>query len=55
VLETHKDRIVIGLQETITKPLYGLTPIKTKTDEEVFKGEILTNGALDIKEYKDIV
>lgn len=55
VLETHKDRIVVGLQETITKPLLGLTPLKTKNGEEVFKGEILTNGALDVKEYKEIV
>lgn len=55
VLETHKDRIVLGLQETFTKPLFGLNAYKSKNGEEVFKGEILTNGALDIKEYKDIV
>ncbi|MCX6823174.1 MAG: DNA-directed RNA polymerase subunit beta', partial [candidate division SR1 bacterium] len=55
VLETHKDRIVLGIQETVTKPLLGLTPLKTKNGEEIFKGEILTNGALDVKEYKEIV
>lgn len=55
VLETHKDRIVIGIQEMFTKPLFGLIPHKNKNGEEVFKGEILTTGALDIREYKDIV
>ena len=55
VLEAHKDRIVLGVQETFTKPLLGLTALKTKDGTEVFKGEILTNGALDIKEYKEIV
>lgn len=54
-METHKDRIVLGIQETVTKPLLGLTPLKTKNGEEIFKGEILTNGALDVKEYKEIV
>jgi cytoskeletal protein CcmA (bactofilin family) len=34
--------------------LTGLNPIK-KDGEEVFKGEILTNGALSIKEYKNVV
>lgn len=55
VLEIHKDRIVLGAQEIITKPLFGLTPLKSKNGEDVFKWEILTNGALDIREYKDIV
>lgn len=54
-METHKDRIVIGVQETYTKPLLGLTAFKSKNGEEVYKGEILTYGALNIKEYKDIV
>jgi DNA-directed RNA polymerase subunit beta' len=55
VLETHKDRIVLGVQETFTRALMGLTALKTKDGTEVFKGEVLTNGALDVKEYKNIV
>ena len=37
------------------KSLIGLTPKKTKVGERVYKGEILTTGALDIMEYKNIV
>jgi len=55
VLEIHKDRIVIGIQEIFTKALIGLSPLKMKDGEQVYKGEVLTTGSLDIKEYKDIV
>jgi DNA-directed RNA polymerase subunit beta' len=34
--------------------LLGLTPLKNK-EGDVFKGEILTTGALDVKAYKEIV
>lgn len=48
------DHMVLGIQEEYVKSITGLNPIK-KDGEEVFKGEILTTGALSIKEYKDIV
>jgi hypothetical protein len=37
VLETHKDRIVLGVQEIYTRALMGLTALKTKDGTEVFK------------------
>lgn len=54
VLDIKADHIVLWVQEEYVKSLMGLTPIK-KDGEEVFKGEILTNGSLSIKEYKHIV
>jgi DNA-directed RNA polymerase subunit beta' len=53
-LEIKPDHIVLGVQEEYVKSLTGLSPIK-KDGEEVFKGEILTNGSLSVKEYKNIV
>lgn len=53
-MEIKPDHIVLGVQEEYVKSLTGLSPIK-KDGEEVFKGEILTNGSLSVKEYKNIV
>ena len=54
VLEIKADHIILGIQEEYIKTLTGLNAIK-KDGEEVFKWEILTNGALAIKEYKNVV
>ncbi len=54
ILEIKSDYIVLGIQEEYVKSTTGLSAIK-KDGEEVFKGEILTTGALSIKEYKNIV
>jgi predicted acyltransferase (DUF342 family) len=53
-LEIKADHIVLGIQEEYVKSITGLNPIK-KDGEEVFKGEILTTGALSVKEYKEVV
>ena len=55
VLEVNEDYITLGVEEVFSKSLIGLTPKKTKVGERVYKGEILTTGALDIMEYKNIV
>lgn|GEM_PF-7016562 len=55
VLKIAKDHIVIGLQDSVTKILTGLHPRKTENGQKVYKGEVLTSGSLDIKEYMDIV
>jgi len=55
VLEVYSDHIVLWVQEIFSRPLTGLTPKKTKDWEKVYKWEILTNWALDIMEYKDVV
>jgi len=54
VLEIKKDHIILGVQESFSKALHGLSP-KIKEWEDVYKGNILTLWTLDIKEYKDIV
>ena len=51
----NEDYIVLGVQEVYTKSLVGLAPRKTKVGDKVYKGEILTTGALDVMEYKKIV
>ncbi|MEI7919090.1 MAG: hypothetical protein WCH65_02510 [bacterium] len=53
-MEIKADYVVLGIQEEYVKSVTGLNAIK-KDGEEVFKGEILTTGALSIKEYKNIV
>lgn len=55
VLKITKDTLILGVQKTYAKSLYGLLPKKSKSGEKVLKGEILTTGALDIMEYKTIV
>lgn len=55
VLEVNEDFITIGVEEIFTKSLVGLAPKKTKVGAKVYKGEILTSGALDVMEYKAIV
>lgn len=55
VLKITKDKMILGVQEVYSKSLYGLLPKKNRSGEKVLKGEILTTGALDIMEYKNIV
>ena len=54
ILDIKKDHIVLWVQEVFSKALHGLSP-KVKEGQEVYKGDILTLGTLDIREYKDIV
>lgn len=55
VLEVHKDHIVFGTKKYQEYSLIGLNPIGLEEGSEVLKGQILTTGAVDIKEYQDIV
>ena len=55
VLEIYKDHIVVGVKQEFTKSLAWLNPYKNKDGAQVYKGEVLTSGSLDIKEYKKIV
>ena len=55
VLEVKDDHIIIGIKETIKKSLTWLQPLHKEIDEPIYKGQVLTTGQLDIKEYKDIV
>ncbi len=55
VLDVTKDTVVIGVTHEYTKPLNNLNPLKSQEGETVYKGEVLTSGSLDIREYKKIV
>ncbi|HKL44596.1 MAG TPA: DNA-directed RNA polymerase subunit beta' [Candidatus Absconditabacterales bacterium] len=55
ILEIKKDGIILGTKDVVKKSYKGLAPLGIKEGDSVFKGQILTAGALDISEYKDIV
>lgn len=55
ILEVRDDRVIVGIQEVLSRSLTGLTIKKVQSGDKVYKGEILTSGLLDIMEYKDIV
>ncbi|MCS6982774.1 MAG: DNA-directed RNA polymerase subunit beta' [Candidatus Absconditabacterales bacterium] len=55
VLEVHPDHIVLGYKTFIKKPLAGLILKQEVQQRSILKGEILTNGAVDIVEYQHIV
>ncbi len=55
VLEVKKDHIIFGTKKLVEYSLIGLNPIGLDEGDEVLKGQILTTGAVDIKEYQDIV
>ncbi len=54
VLKVVKDHIVLGLQETVTKLLTGISPLPDD-GQKVYKWEVLTTWALEVREYMDIV
>jgi len=56
VLEVGKDRIVLWVQDIFNKALLWVHPLsKVKEWQSVYKWEVLTTWALDIREYKNIV
>ncbi|UFX82528.1 DNA-directed RNA polymerase subunit beta' [Candidatus Absconditicoccus praedator] len=56
VVETvGKDHIVLSVTEKYRKPLAAGTQFKVKDGAQVYKGQVVSTGALDIKEYKSIV
>lgn len=55
VLEVHKDHIVFGTKKILEYSLIGLNPLGLEEGDEVFKWQILTSGAVDLKEYQVIV
>lgn len=55
VLEVHDEYIVLGVIERTKKKLAVGTSLKVKDGGEVFKGQVISTGSIDIREYKDIV
>lgn len=55
VLEVSKDQVVIGVYKSEKKTVSPGTRIKIGNGDKVLKGQILTSGSLDLKDYKLIV
>lgn len=55
VLEVAKDHIVFGTKKVTEYSLTGLIPLVSEEGESVYKWQILTTWAVDIKEYQDVV
>lgn len=55
VLEVHKDHIVFWTKERAEYSLLWLTVLNIEEGSEVLKWQILTSGAINIKEYQEIV
>ena len=55
VLEVNKDGIVLWVKETSKQSYKGLNLLWIKEWDTVYKWQILTNWALDVSAYKDIV
>ncbi len=55
VLEVAKDHIVFGTKKATEYSLTWLNPLISNEGESVYKWQILTNWAVDIKEYQDVV
>lgn len=55
VLETTKDQLVLWVYKSEKKTVSPGTRIKVAHNEKVIKWQILTTGALDLKDYKSIV
>ena len=54
-MEVHKDHIVIGELQSVKKKMSVGTSLKVKEGQEVYKGQLLTSGGIDIREYMKIV
>lgn len=55
VMEIHDEYIVLGVIDKVTKKVTVGTTLKVKDGAEVYKGQVITTGSLDIKEYMKIV
>jgi DNA-directed RNA polymerase subunit beta' len=55
VLEVSKDHIVFGTKKLTEYSLTGLNPLISNEWESVYKWQILTTWAVDIKEYQEVV
>lgn len=55
VLEVHGDYIVLGVIEKVKKKVAIGTTLRVKNGTEVFKGQVISSGSLDIREYMQIV
>jgi DNA-directed RNA polymerase subunit beta' len=54
IIDLKKDHIVFGTIKEVVKSFGHQLPFKDEGDV-VMKGEVLSTGSLDVKEYKEIV
>lgn len=55
VLELHKDKIIIWIQDTAEYDIHNNTNIKIKDNDKVYKWQVLTSWVIDLRSYRDIV
>ena len=55
VLEVHKDHIVLWELHVISKKVAVGTTVRIKQNQKVYKGQLLTTGGIDIREYMKVV
>ncbi len=55
VLEVNKDHIVLGEINVAVKKMTIGTSLRIKPNQEVFKGQLLTSGGIDLREYMTVV
>ena len=55
MLEIHDEYIVLGVVETAKKKVAIGTMLKVKDGAEVYKGQVISTGSLDIREYMGVV
>ncbi len=55
VVEVTKEQVVLGVYKSERKTVSPGTRLKVQNGDKVLKWQILTGGALDLKEYKEIV
>lgn len=55
ILEVNKDHVVFWVYKSEKKVLSPGTSLKVKNNQKVIKWQILTSGALDLNEYKEIM
>lgn len=55
VLSTHKDHIVLWEVKVARKKMTIGTVMKVKPNQEVYQGQLLTSGWIDLREYMTVV
>ena len=55
MLEIHDNYIVLGVVDVARKKVAIGTMLKVKEGAEVFKGQVISTGSLDIREYMSVV
>jgi len=55
VLKVEKDKIILGVQKVFEADVHTNLGLKVKDGEKVYKGQVLTGGVIDLRQYRKIV